>query len=338
MSRMNGHWLLAIAIVFFWGAANAQDSDDKVKFIDEQGPLVLVSSPSDTLVLYLRGGIERDTFDDFLNITRNRNVELIILDSPGDDLGAGIFIAELVAAKGINTWIEKDAFCASACSLIFFAGKERWLEGHVGVHQYRTVGGQADDESAAQERVGRIMELFNSFDNPLIAVEKSAITKPSCMYWFGPPHASMFQRGVDASLVRIEGTLECSDTQKSAPTSTPVVVPTPAPKPQNPAVVPEITSPDLAGSWSLSARCSHTSVVILGDFTARRTAANRYSLLYRNNLGETGTGMLVQKGKLASVTIQWNNGQSTTSDMTVDSGGTHLSGHSNNGCVFEAWR
>ncbi|MDA8840067.1 hypothetical protein N9N80_02080 [bacterium] len=179
MYRMNGHWLLAIAIFFFWGAANAQDSDDKVKFIDDQGPLVLVSSPSDTLVLYLRGGIERDTFDDFLNITRNRNVELIILDSPGGDLGAGIFIAELVAAKGINTWIEKDAFCASACSLIFFAGKERWLEGHVGVHQYRTVGGQADDESAAQERVGRIMELLNSFDTPLIAVEKSAITKPS---------------------------------------------------------------------------------------------------------------------------------------------------------------
>ena len=86
MYRMNGHWVLAVAIVFFWGAANAQDSDDKVKFIDEQGPLVLVSSPSDTLVLYLRGGIERDTFDDFLNITRNRNVELIILDSPGATL------------------------------------------------------------------------------------------------------------------------------------------------------------------------------------------------------------------------------------------------------------
>ncbi|MDB2518680.1 hypothetical protein N9X54_00465 [Planktomarina temperata] len=129
MYRMNGHWLLAIAIVFFWGAANAQDSDDKVKFIDEQGPLVLVSSPSDTLVLYLRGGIERDTFDDFLNITRNRNVELIILDSPGGDLGAGIFIAELVAAKGINTWIEKDAFCASACSLIFLRGQRTLVGG-----------------------------------------------------------------------------------------------------------------------------------------------------------------------------------------------------------------
>lgn len=400
--------LLAILACVFVGAGVVQADQDEtsIRIVDVQGSLVLSSTSEGALILGLVGSITSGMVSDFLNITRNRDVDLMILDSPGGNLDAGIAIAEFVSLREMNTWVGTDASCASACSLIFFAGHERLLEGRLGVHQYQTVAGQADDESAAQERIGRLLELLNSFDTPPMAVEKLAVTKPSCMYWFGPEHAAMVKRGADASLERIEGTLECVDVPETEPAPTASRVPAPAPQtpdvsirevrrlvqeqlnrlgcsvgaadgligprsraalerfseersiPYNVAnfdsrtffleisainarvcaAAPRPVAPNLSGNWSLNARCSYTSTAIQGTFTARRTSQGRYTLLYRNNVGETGSGTIIQNGNRASVTVSWNNGNRTTSHMTLNNAGNRMSGRSNNGCVFEAWR
>ena len=44
-------------------------------------------------------------------------------------------VAEEVYERGLNTYIPKDSYCASACSFVFFAGRQRLAEGRLGVHQ-----------------------------------------------------------------------------------------------------------------------------------------------------------------------------------------------------------
>ena len=55
-------------------------------------------------------------------------VESIILKGPGGDLDAGYALAEVVLEVGLNVVVPKGTKCASACSLIFSAGKKRSLE------------------------------------------------------------------------------------------------------------------------------------------------------------------------------------------------------------------
>ncbi|MBX8828277.1 hypothetical protein HBA93_21975, partial [Ochrobactrum sp. SFR4] len=46
-----------------------------------------------------------------------------------------LVIAEEVYERGMNTYIPPDSYCASACSFVFFAGKNRVADGRLGVHQ-----------------------------------------------------------------------------------------------------------------------------------------------------------------------------------------------------------
>lgn len=385
--------LLSVLSICFW--ATAAKSEKAI--VDAQGAFILTSD-DDTLALGLFGPITASTVTDFLNITRSRDVQLLLLDSPGGDLDAGITIAELVALRRMDTWIAEEATCASACSLIFFSGNERSLFGRLGVHQYRTVGGTPDDEGAAQEKIGRLIELLNSFAAPPIVVEKMAITKPECMYWFGREHSAMVQRGNDMAFQRLDGELDCPDAESMSPAGlSPVPLAsvesirravqtelnrlgcslgTPdgliGPSSRRALLEfskargikyditsfdkqafleevsaiqglvclapPALIAPDIAGEWSLSARCPYTTAAVEGFITAIRKSEGRYTLLYSNNLGDSGIGTIIQKGRQASVTVHWNNGQSNGSVMTINSAGNQMSGRSTNGCVFEAWR
>lgn len=408
VGRIWGAFVLSVCAVAVLGAepADAQETPPAGEMLDTQGQLVLSRVEDQGLVLGLVGLITAQSVADFLNITRNRDIALFVLGSPGGDLDAGIAIAELVALRGLVTQVPEEASCASACALIFFAGKERILDGRLGVHQFRTVASSLQDEGTTQARVGRLLELLNSFDTPPMAIEKLAITGPECLYVFDARHADMMQRGSLLAGARIEGRLECPDTGQAAPNRSGAAQPVPTPSvpdlsvrelrrevqrqlnrvgctlgtpdgiigPRSqralrsfseeqglrydaanfdrPAFLahieaitvrvcpkpPKATAPDLAGNWSLSARCTSVRGTIRGALTAKRRSPGRYSLFYHNNVGETGSGTIVQNGRRASVTVRWNHGNTTTSHMTVNGAGTRMSGNSSNGCVFTAWR
>lgn len=385
--------LVLFFVFVFFTTSTVPAKADQPSVVETKENFSLVSMEDFGMVLSLSGPIQASSVADFLDIRRNREIAAIVLDSPGGDLNAGIAISELVSLQGIQTWIPENAECASACALIFFAGNPRRLEGRVGVHQYRTLGGTPDTESEAQERIGRLIELLNSFETPLQAIERTAITRPHCMYWFDSRHAGLMRRGSNIS-ERIEGDLECSEPMDAAPSvqerpmrelrreiqaelnrvgcnlGTPDGIIGPRSRQalrdfsrarginfdeahfereRFLLVIRSITDrvcvtpprpagPNLAGNWSLSGRCSYTPVAISGRFTAAAQSDGRYSLRYRNNLGETGVGTVVQNGNRATVTVRWNNGVSTVSHMTTNPSGTQMSGSSSNGCVFEAWR
>lgn len=78
--------------------------------------------------------------NDMLNLKKalreHPTIATIILQNNGGGLvHIGLVVAEEVYERGLNTYIPKDSYCASACSFVFFAGRQRLAEGRLGVHQ-----------------------------------------------------------------------------------------------------------------------------------------------------------------------------------------------------------
>ena len=84
----------------------------------------------------LSGPIDAETGYDFDRVlTEMPDVNTIALNSPGGQVVGALNVAKKVNLLGLNTVILRDMSCASACSIIFFAGNGREVQGDLGVHQ-----------------------------------------------------------------------------------------------------------------------------------------------------------------------------------------------------------
>jgi hypothetical protein len=57
----------------------------------------------------------------------------IVLESPGGLVAAGSWMADMIRDAGLKTIVRGD--CASACTMMFYAGVERKLTGRLGIHR-----------------------------------------------------------------------------------------------------------------------------------------------------------------------------------------------------------
>ena len=78
--------------------------------------------------------------NDMLNLKKalreHPTISTIVLQNNGGGLvHIGLVVAEEIYERGLNTYIPKDSYCASACSFVFFAGRQRLAVGRLGVHQ-----------------------------------------------------------------------------------------------------------------------------------------------------------------------------------------------------------
>lgn len=63
-------------------------------------------------------------------------------------------VAEEVYERGLNTYIPKDSYCASACSFVFFAGRQRQAEDRR-ASDFRVLN---DGRIGAVRRVGKVVD------------------------------------------------------------------------------------------------------------------------------------------------------------------------------------
>jgi membrane-bound ClpP family serine protease len=63
------------------------------------------------------------------------NVRLIYLDSPGGHIKAALEVADLIRAHNLDTYVHR--MCASACTIAFLAGHQRFISetARLGFHQ-----------------------------------------------------------------------------------------------------------------------------------------------------------------------------------------------------------
>lgn len=112
----------------------------------------------------IQGAIDSDTSTQFQQmLVENPNLHLLMLDSPGGSVVPALDIAAVVNSLGIVTLVPEGATCASACTFVFFAGKDRLASGRLGVHQMSYAGGSDGDVGEVQLLVSRELDAFEKY-------------------------------------------------------------------------------------------------------------------------------------------------------------------------------
>ena len=103
----------------------------------------------------------------------------------------GIRASGVIHQAGINTYVPEGVACMSACSSMFFAGKNRWVEGDLGVHQFRSgedseevLAAITEVEAEAQFAMSDIITVLSDYDLPNFVLPRMLSTHWSDMHIF----------------------------------------------------------------------------------------------------------------------------------------------------------
>jgi len=199
-----------IGIVFLLGAMTARAEDNVAPFS---------VSPVWPLAIRLDGPIDSRSALSFRRIlAANPNVKILVLNSPGGDVQNGLLIADDVYTKGMSTVIASDSVCASACAYVFFAGRNRIVQGRLGVHQISGNVGLGD----AQLNISDILDTLNKYGVDARIFPIMFRTSSDDIHFFSPDEIKQFgieHLSPDAASSHIS----------SVPASTPTIQSAPAP-------------------------------------------------------------------------------------------------------------
>ncbi len=105
------------------------------------------------------------------------SVRMIRLESPGGHVQPAIQIAMLIHERGLDTYVGR--FCASACTIAFLGGRQRWLGpgARLGFHQASAPGFPSELVN------GYLRAAYESFRVPPAFIARVISTLPSDL-WF----------------------------------------------------------------------------------------------------------------------------------------------------------
>ena len=88
------------------------------------------------VVITVSGAIVDGDQDMFRRAITDYPKALVVLSSPGGNLGAGLAIGTMIRMKQYTTGVMDHDLCASACALIWVAGAQRYagVDSHIGFH------------------------------------------------------------------------------------------------------------------------------------------------------------------------------------------------------------
>ncbi len=200
-----GGALVAFAYAFLEPAHGAEITVDTA---DPKLPVVVVS-----------GELKQGDHKLFVTRTVSLDNALVVFESGGGNLMAGLEIGKAIRLKEFHTYVPDKTMCASACALAWLGGTERYLArtSSVGFHAaYRTEGGTATESGMGNAMVGAYL---NSLGLPSRAIAYMTIAAPDSMQWLTAADAEKL--GIDVILLNDPSTI-------AAPTPT-------APQAQPPA-------------------------------------------------------------------------------------------------------
>lgn len=119
----------------------------------------------------------------FINVALSSSNAVVVFQSRGGNLLAGIEIGKAIHLKGFSTLVPGNMQCASACALAWLGGRTRFMgnAARVGFHAvYTDNNGRADVSSAGNALVGAYL---NQLGLPADAVIYITDTSPDAMQW-----------------------------------------------------------------------------------------------------------------------------------------------------------
>ena len=106
----------------------------------------------------------------------------VVLDSPGGDLDAGMWIARTIATAQARSAVPAGRMCASVCFLAWAAGTDRTAEpgAKVGIHTAAASKIETDEARAYTLDMARAANLYRV---PLDIIGRMVVTKNREMHW-----------------------------------------------------------------------------------------------------------------------------------------------------------
>lgn len=131
-------------------------------------------------VISLDGAIGDGTVGDFRAAMAKRpNAQVVLLNSSGGDVDDALKLAAMISARGMGTAVPRSSGCYSACSYLFFAGREHVAQGALGVHQVRMAGTGAG--AAYDGDVRQALRRYGASDS---VIDVMSNTPPSQLHVF----------------------------------------------------------------------------------------------------------------------------------------------------------
>jgi hypothetical protein len=125
------------------------------------------------------GGFKYGLTDDFTKtLSASRDIKIVHLDSLGGRIGEGRRMFELIRDRGLSTYVS--ARCASACTLAFAGGKERYLHKRatLGFHRGAYAGVDEGDFEGIQADVFRRAGFDPSFIQTALSTPHKDLWRP----------------------------------------------------------------------------------------------------------------------------------------------------------------
>lgn len=149
------------------------------------------------------GQINEGDSDQFSSVIQGYSKAIVVFDSPGGNLFAGLQIGQVIRTHEFATGVPDGASCASACALAWLGGTRRYLQGsgEVGFHAaYREdSNGQKSESGVGNALVGAYLTRLGLSDDAIIYIEQA---DPDDITWLTPEDAGRL--GIDMSALPVQ--------------------------------------------------------------------------------------------------------------------------------------
>lgn len=151
----------------------------------------------------------------FRKIAAASEKAIVVLNSEGGRVTAGIEIGRAIKLRGFATAVPPETLCASACALTWLAGAPRFLDGtsKLGFHAaYRVVDGKASESGVGNALVGAYLNQIGLPDNAIIYVTSAP---PEGIEWLTADKAT--SAGISYEPLLPEAALTAAEEVKALP-------------------------------------------------------------------------------------------------------------------------
>ncbi len=149
--------------------------------------------------MLLDGKLELADGEAFAKLVDGMDHAVVVLNSPGGNLVAGLAIGRLVRLRAFATAVPDDALCASACALAWLGGTKRYLGPHsaLGFHAAAVMHrGQAVESGVGNALIGSYLAQLGLSERAVIYI---TTPKPSDIQWLHPDDAKAV--GIDFAIL-----------------------------------------------------------------------------------------------------------------------------------------
>jgi hypothetical protein len=152
------------------------------------GATITLDRTGDKPVIHIVGGIDEGDGEAFKKIIdqipRSAMDTVVVLESPGGRLGAGMVIAAGIVLNKFNTFVRGGTECVSVCALIWLSGSKRYVEAksRIGFHCVFTknADGEPQIDSSGNAEIGA---WYSGLGLDLDAIDYLTSSPPKEITW-----------------------------------------------------------------------------------------------------------------------------------------------------------